>query len=1487
MQVFTKSIEAHSKTSSSKTTLLESSVSSPFFQPKPIPNTEDGVQRQATVPFGAQGLPATHWDGNGQPEGAVQRLCMECRQDAEPEEVQRQEIGPEEEVQRQAGPFSLSLQRAEKEPEEVQRQAMTPEEESEEVQRQAIAPEEEPEAVQRQADPLSLSLQRAEEEPEEIQRQEIGSEEEVQRQAGPLSLSLQRAEEEAQRQEAIPQSQTPSNSPAEASGTKPAISSEAPSVSLAHAIPVSATAPSPVVQPSLQVGAPDSPLEREADEMAERVQRMPQKQWAAAAIQVVPPAVQRQEEEEEVQAKFAQRAPELQRSVDGGMSTSSQFASRLQSTGSGNPLPPATQQHMEGAFGADFSTVRIHTGPQAARLSSDIGALAFTHKNNIFFNSGAYNPDTPSGQKLLAHELTHTVQQGAAVQRAELTAAPEMVQGFGIVDLIPDWIIERARHIPGYTLFTVIILYDPLLERRVERTPVNLLEGLMGLVPFGTAIFDKLQEYGIIQRVFEWVENQLTRLRLGASDIMGLVEEAWDELEFPYDNAIEVITRKFNQLKNRVIDFALTLVDQIITWIKEALIGVAEPYLNENRAWSLIKKIIRYDPLRDETVNATTVEILEDFLLLIGRQTELEQMRERGTLQRTADWLDTQVGTFMSLLSELRGLIVALWNAVQPSNLVNIVDNLQALARDTGNFLQRVWDFALEVALTVLQYVKDALLGWLREHASGIRGYRLMTVILGKDPVTDERVERNARNILSGFVELVAGPEQFREIEQSGAIERMVSWLDNLVERTGISIRMVVDLFMGIWNSVTIQDLVHPIDTFNRIVDRFGDPIRRVLTFIVEVIKKVIEIVLQLMNVPVDLVMQIIERAMAAFDIIQRDPIAFLINILRALKQGFQQFFDNILTHLIGGLTGWLFGELRSAGIQPPQELSFRAIVAFVLDVLGISMERIWQKLAEHPRIGPERVAMIRGMIGRLTGIWTVVQDVINEGPGALWRHLQEHLSNLWDRVLDYVKDWVMEQIVTQMVTRLLSMLDPSGIMAVIRSVEAFYRAVQSFIERLREILEIVNSFVGGILEIARGDITTAANFLERTMASAIPTIIGFLANQIGLRGLGARIGEMVQRIREVVDNALTRVIHRIVDVGFSVLDRLLAAGRSAAGAVMGWLGLRRNFRDSRGESHSLYTANNNRDLLVASGTPQPVRQFLANLDLGQDQNLIRTRNNVQGLLDEMDQHIAWMASPSATDTQKEARRGLIEQLAEEISNDLSGLMAIASINEFPRTTNPTWDGAVDGFWGRGMRVQIYRTPPPGGSPTGTATNNSWEVLKKRKNGNNTYYVRGHLLNNHLGGPGNNFDNLTPQTGSSNRNFDLDAETYIKNRLSITTGTSSDSNRVETGMLFIYVVIPAYGRSVNDALIDRINAVPVGGTSIAGSPPSQLTLEDKTTLINIVNHERYVPTVIRYDIRVMDPITDTELPNYSVRNHSIGNEIDQRSYSIDSGTYEF
>ena len=68
---------------------------------------------------------------------------------------------------------------------------------------------------------------------------------------------------------------------------------------------------------------------------------------------------------------------------------------------------------MEAAFGADLSGVRVHTGGDAAQISQSLGAHAFTHQSDIYFNTGTYDPHSLSGQRLLAHELTHTVQQGA------------------------------------------------------------------------------------------------------------------------------------------------------------------------------------------------------------------------------------------------------------------------------------------------------------------------------------------------------------------------------------------------------------------------------------------------------------------------------------------------------------------------------------------------------------------------------------------------------------------------------------------------------------------------------------------------------------------------------------------------------------------------------------------------------------------------------------------------------------------------------------------------------------------------------------------------------------------------------------------------------------------------------------------------------------------------------------------------------------------
>ena len=77
-------------------------------------------------------------------------------------------------------------------------------------------------------------------------------------------------------------------------------------------------------------------------------------------------------------------------------------------------MPKNTLQEMNTSFGSDFSNVKIHNDSESADMNKELNAHAFTHGSDIYFNSGKYSPESKDGQHLLAHELTHTVQQGAS-----------------------------------------------------------------------------------------------------------------------------------------------------------------------------------------------------------------------------------------------------------------------------------------------------------------------------------------------------------------------------------------------------------------------------------------------------------------------------------------------------------------------------------------------------------------------------------------------------------------------------------------------------------------------------------------------------------------------------------------------------------------------------------------------------------------------------------------------------------------------------------------------------------------------------------------------------------------------------------------------------------------------------------------------------------------------------------------------------------------
>lgn len=99
---------------------------------------------------------------------------------------------------------------------------------------------------------------------------------------------------------------------------------------------------------------------------------------------------------------------------DGASTAGDQLAGQIRAQlGGGSPLPAQLRTQMETGLGTSLSNVRLHTDATAANLSNQLNAHAFTTGNDVFFNSGAYNPNTPEGYSTLAHELTHTVQQSS------------------------------------------------------------------------------------------------------------------------------------------------------------------------------------------------------------------------------------------------------------------------------------------------------------------------------------------------------------------------------------------------------------------------------------------------------------------------------------------------------------------------------------------------------------------------------------------------------------------------------------------------------------------------------------------------------------------------------------------------------------------------------------------------------------------------------------------------------------------------------------------------------------------------------------------------------------------------------------------------------------------------------------------------------------------------------------------------------------------
>jgi hypothetical protein len=360
------------------------------------------------------------------------------------------------------------------------------------------------------------------------------------------------------------------------------------------------------------------------------------------------------------------------------------------------------------------------------------------------------------------------------------------------------------------------------------------------------------------------------------------------------------------------------------------------------------------------------------------------------------------------------------------------------------------------------------------------------------------------------------------------------------------------------------------------------------------------------------------------------------------------------------------------------------------------------------------------------------------------------------------------------------------------------------------------------------------------------------------------------------------RKLKPVVMKGMGLLEKgkekVVGAGKRVATAVAGWLGVRKNFTVRPGEGHTLYFDNAGR-LMMASETPVVFEHFLGALVIPEHKEaaLQHDMARVRGDLRMVDAVLADETLP------EQKKREALQHLLMNIAPVIAELMRQAG-GALLKSEDPQYGGLYGGF-GSAMRVRIVDGHPthPGSKPSSSLTNANWESLKRRKTsrgGRDTYYVRAHLLNDRLGGPGDDWRNLSILSQRANVR-----DWY---------GTGSHEGAIESrlkgplshrGKAFIYIVTASYGRSPDAGLLAAIDdlirhRMLPRSVRMPDSPMNLMYLQSYSLtelrrVEAVVSAEEFVPNAFVCTIKEIDPSDGTMVSrsDHNLDDRAIPNDI--------------
>jgi len=537
---------------------------------------------------------------------------------------------------------------------------------------------------------------------------------------------------------------------------------------------------------------------------------------------------------------------------------------------------------------------------------------------------------------------------------------------------------------------------------------------------------------------------------------------------------------------------------------------------------------------------------------------------------------------------------------------------------------------------------------------------------------------------------------------------------------------------------------------------------------------------LNALGIPEDLVVSLVNNALKAFHLVFKDPVGFLGNVVQSMQLGLKNFINAFGTHVLGGLQDWVFGALQANGIEPPSTFSFQEVFRFLTDLFDITLDSILDKVAKH--LGVER-ALIDRVIHRIQAVVSVVgrglewvRTLSEKGVSALWTWLQDKIMGLWGAVRDQLVQYMSIQVVQKAVAKLALAVTPTGVSQVVAIVESIWSAIQAAAEYATRMIKVVNSALDSVVTIAQGTLEPAAARVENTLSQSIPVAIGVLAHQVGLGDLPTRFGSIIKKVRGLVDEGLDKLIGATAGLLTSAVETVKGGFSAVKEKLMQWWRQSASFtRD--GESHEVgFEGTKENARLTISSTPTPVQALLSQertrIDALDDEKKKEEQRQILTRIEAEVATVQRIKTKDGTRDQSDFGKADGEKIKESLSRladfigDLDGerkvppsqIVLETKTQDIPIAHTDRTESSTDARLMNAEVLSLKSNEYSGGRPT------QWSTLAKEVNKRSGKYVRGHLLNHHVHGPGTT-ENLTPITRSLNSTMESVVESDVKKKV--------------------------------------------------------------------------------------------------------------------------